>query len=251
MNAILIMPPKFLAVFSKREKMRRHSFNQPIKRSTMFRSRYASLSNATGLASRASFIFDGITGVMSNSNRYSSIQFARYPLSAANATAMLRRRREHQVTARLYRPSACQIPTLRGPGPRSDAREADGPKHRKECEFCSLNRHGCARSRDPRAPRRLFFPTARGALVGTHHGAIDTPQFAIELGLALQMLRQRSSMATCCHAHAQTKSNPHAVTGAQRPRKRGFLQSTAGFTSVPIFSISTCAPTPGLCKTDE
>ena len=30
MNAILIIPPKFLAVFSKREKMRRHSFSQPI-----------------------------------------------------------------------------------------------------------------------------------------------------------------------------------------------------------------------------
>jgi hypothetical protein len=31
MNAILIMPPKFLAVFSNREKIRRHSFSQPIK----------------------------------------------------------------------------------------------------------------------------------------------------------------------------------------------------------------------------
>ncbi len=45
MNAILIMPPKFLAVFWKREKMRRHSFSQPIRRSMILRSRYASRSN--------------------------------------------------------------------------------------------------------------------------------------------------------------------------------------------------------------
>lgn len=39
MKAIRIMPPKLIAVFSKREKMRRLSFSQPIRRSMMLRSR--------------------------------------------------------------------------------------------------------------------------------------------------------------------------------------------------------------------
>ncbi len=43
MNAIFIMPPKFLAVFSNREKTLRFSFIQPITRSTIFRFLYNSL----------------------------------------------------------------------------------------------------------------------------------------------------------------------------------------------------------------
>ena len=86
MNAILIMPPKFLAVFSNREKTRRHSFSQPIRHSTMLRLRYASRSNSTARAARSSFSFDGITGLIPNSSKYSSIQSARYPLSPARAT---------------------------------------------------------------------------------------------------------------------------------------------------------------------
>ena len=39
MNAILIMPPKFFAVFSNRQTNRRHSFSQPIRHSTMLRRR--------------------------------------------------------------------------------------------------------------------------------------------------------------------------------------------------------------------
>jgi len=38
---LLTNPPKFLAVFSNCEKIRRYSFSQPISRSTMFRSRYS------------------------------------------------------------------------------------------------------------------------------------------------------------------------------------------------------------------
>ena len=77
MNAILIIPTKFKAVFSKRENTRRLSFSQPINRSTMFRRRYCSRSNATGRRSRSSLAFEGITGRISRSNRYSSIQSAR------------------------------------------------------------------------------------------------------------------------------------------------------------------------------
>jgi len=80
------MPPKFLAVFSNLEKTRRHSFNQPIRRSTMFRLRYARLSNGTDLARRSSYSFEGITGFIPNASRYSSIHSARYPLSPAKAT---------------------------------------------------------------------------------------------------------------------------------------------------------------------
>ena len=36
MNAILMNPPKSFAVFSNRENIRRDSFRQPIRRSTMF-----------------------------------------------------------------------------------------------------------------------------------------------------------------------------------------------------------------------
>lgn len=45
MKARWIMPAKFLAVSSWRLNTRRHSFNQPISRSTMLRSRYAWRSN--------------------------------------------------------------------------------------------------------------------------------------------------------------------------------------------------------------
>lgn len=51
----------------------------------MSRWRYLSLSNSTIRASRFSFSLDGITGVISISVNISSIQFARYPLSPANA----------------------------------------------------------------------------------------------------------------------------------------------------------------------
>jgi len=86
MNAILRKPPKFFAVFSNREKIRRFSLSHPISRSTMFRALYISRSNSTGRASRSSFSLLGMTGVISNSRRYSSIQSARYPLSPAIAT---------------------------------------------------------------------------------------------------------------------------------------------------------------------
>ena len=85
MKAILIMPPKFFADFSNRVITRRHSFSQPITHSTMLRRRYASPSNSTGRADRSSFSFDGITGLIANSNRNASIQSARYPLSPAKA----------------------------------------------------------------------------------------------------------------------------------------------------------------------
>ena len=62
MNAILIIPPKFFAVFSKREKMRRDSLSQPISRSMMLRRRYCSPSNFTMRASRSSLSLHGITG---------------------------------------------------------------------------------------------------------------------------------------------------------------------------------------------
>ena len=55
MNAILMKPPKFLAVFSKREKTRRFSLIHPISRSMTFRSRYASRSNSTSRLSRSWF----------------------------------------------------------------------------------------------------------------------------------------------------------------------------------------------------
>jgi hypothetical protein len=46
MKAILIIPPKFTALFSNREKMRRDSFRHPMRRSMMFRLRYYSRSKA-------------------------------------------------------------------------------------------------------------------------------------------------------------------------------------------------------------
>ena len=85
MKARVIMPPKFLAVFSNREKILRLSLSHPISRSTMLRRRYASLSNAMGRASRSSFSLDGMTGLIPKSSRYSSIQLARYPLSPPRA----------------------------------------------------------------------------------------------------------------------------------------------------------------------
>jgi len=86
MNASLNIPPKLIAVFSKREKTRRLSLSQPISRSMIFRRRYAWLSNSTGRAARPSFSFDGMTGVISSVSRYWSIQSARKPLSPASAT---------------------------------------------------------------------------------------------------------------------------------------------------------------------
>ncbi len=66
MNSSLSMPPKFLAAFSNREKMRRHySLSPPIKHSTMLRWRSASRSNSTGRASRSSLAWEGITGWIS------------------------------------------------------------------------------------------------------------------------------------------------------------------------------------------
>ena len=85
MNAILMKPPKFFAVLSNREKIRRFSLSQPISRSTILRSLYKSLSNSTGRASRSWLSCVGITGLMSRSIKYSSIQSARYPLSPATA----------------------------------------------------------------------------------------------------------------------------------------------------------------------
>lgn len=79
------MPPKFLAVFSNREKMRRLSLSQPIRRSMTLRRRYASLSKSTGRASRSWFSFEGNAGVIPNSSRNWSIQSARYPLSPPRA----------------------------------------------------------------------------------------------------------------------------------------------------------------------
>lgn len=86
MNAILIIPAKLTAVFSNRVRIRRLSFSQPISRSTMFLSRYASRSNGTGRVSRSSLTFEGITGSIANSSKYASIQSARYPLSPAILT---------------------------------------------------------------------------------------------------------------------------------------------------------------------
>ena len=86
MKAMVSMPPKFFAVFSKRAKILRLSFSHPISRSTTLRDRYVSRSNSTGRASRSSFAFDGMTGVTPNSIRYTSIQSARYPLSQLIAT---------------------------------------------------------------------------------------------------------------------------------------------------------------------
>ena len=91
MNAIFNMPPKFLAVFSNREKILLLSLSQPIRRSTMFRWRYTSRSNSTGRALRSSFSFDGMTGVIPSSRMYSSIQSARYPLSPPRATGQATR----------------------------------------------------------------------------------------------------------------------------------------------------------------
>ena len=68
MKASVIMPPKFLAVFSNREKIRRIPFSQPISRSTTLRRRYASLSKSTSRASRSWFSFEGITGVTPKSS---------------------------------------------------------------------------------------------------------------------------------------------------------------------------------------
>lgn len=85
MNANLTKPPKFLAVFSKRENTRRASLSHPMSRSTMLRRRYAFRSNFTGRSARSSFSLDGMTGWMFNPSRDSSIQSARYPLSPPNA----------------------------------------------------------------------------------------------------------------------------------------------------------------------
>ena len=52
-KAHLTMARKFTAVFSKRVMMRRLSFSQPMSRSMIFRSRYASQSNSTGRSSRS------------------------------------------------------------------------------------------------------------------------------------------------------------------------------------------------------
>ena len=60
MKANVSMPPKFFAVFSNREKMRRLSLSQPINRSTMLRRRYASRSNSTGRAARSSFSLERV-----------------------------------------------------------------------------------------------------------------------------------------------------------------------------------------------
>lgn len=86
MNAILTIPPKFFADFSKRENTRRDSLSHPIRRSTMFRRLYDSRSNAIGRLSRSWFAGVGITGLMPRCRMYSSIQSARYPISPPSAT---------------------------------------------------------------------------------------------------------------------------------------------------------------------
>lgn len=83
MNAILIIPAKFLAVFSKREKILRHSFNQPMSRSMMFLSRYDSRSKSADRLSGSWLDGVGITGCTPSASKYSSIQSARYPISPA------------------------------------------------------------------------------------------------------------------------------------------------------------------------
>ena len=62
MNAILSIPPKFFAVFSKRLKMRRFSLSQPINRSTTLRLRYSRLLNFTPRSLWSWFCWQGITG---------------------------------------------------------------------------------------------------------------------------------------------------------------------------------------------
>lgn len=79
------MPPKFLAVFSNLERIRRLSLSQPINRSMMFLRRYDFLSNLTSRAAQSSFALEGMTGLISRSSKYSSIHSARYPLSPPSA----------------------------------------------------------------------------------------------------------------------------------------------------------------------
>ena len=92
MNAILIIPEKFFAVFSKRANIRRHSFSQPINRSIMFRFRYAFLSKVTIRLLRSWLDGVGITGCTPRSNKYWSIQSARYPISPASEIGHAMRR---------------------------------------------------------------------------------------------------------------------------------------------------------------
>ena len=66
MNAILSIPPKFFAVFSKRLRIRRFSLSQPISRSTILRRRYSRLLNFTPRRVRSWLSWEGITGWMPN-----------------------------------------------------------------------------------------------------------------------------------------------------------------------------------------
>ena len=73
-----------MAVFSKRVSTRRLSLSQPMSRSTMLRSRYASRSNSTGLRLESWPALLGMTGSTPRSRSQWSIQSARYALSPAS-----------------------------------------------------------------------------------------------------------------------------------------------------------------------
>ena len=181
MNAILIMPPKFFADFSNRVITRRHSFSQPITHSTMLRRRYASRSNSTGRAERSSFSFDGITGLIPNSNRNSSIQSARYPLSPGQGDRP-RDRLAVAVDDRLVGPVQQRHQgrvVVRLPGRQVEV-ERVTMAVAQQVEFRGKTPAGTAQ-RVVRRLGRVFFLRPAGAPRGAHGGAVDAPQLVVDL----------------------------------------------------------------------
>lgn len=119
MKAHFSIPRKFLARFSKRVRMRRHSFSQPIKRSTMLRRRYVCQSNSTNRASRSSFDLLGMMGRMPVSTRYSSIHSARYPLWPARKMGMMISSESSPRTSHVSSSSCKQLDSWAWPGERT------------------------------------------------------------------------------------------------------------------------------------
>ncbi len=79
-NASVIKPARCRARFSNRKKVRRHSFNRPISRSTMFPRRYAWQSKGTGRPGD-SFSSEGISGRILRFSKHWSIRSARYEIA--------------------------------------------------------------------------------------------------------------------------------------------------------------------------
>lgn len=182
MNARRIIPAKFFAVFSKREKIRRFSLSQPINRSTTLRRRYASASNSTPRLSRSSLVRLGMTGWIPRSFKYSSTQSARYPLSPAiiSGQGIATPSLSNRSSSAPQRSFSSDFVSCDWPG---DKTKCSGkPKaSQRTLIFVEYPPRERPNAWSSGSSGSFFFPATRAASGGPNDGSIDTPQVARKL----------------------------------------------------------------------